>query len=576
MVSRAGWWTALCPCDDTFAWAICEGPGIADCPLVRVLVGVETHLLTLAPSTPRMLAMASGGGRFGLVGQAQDGGLVYFDGIVWDHYLQCASHPAVWWSGSQFVFYAPLNDGTHYVKIAGGTVSTPIPNEIGLTSGGIAYVNDDGTPVWAQTVRTRTVRGTTLSVTCERHGLVVGQLEGFVGGIAIDAGDPFVALAAPGMEPQLAFSGGTWACASWTQAGQACYNELPPFPAVPPAPPLVIPTFAFTHPVVVIPFKDPAGDTPAPMEVVVNQTGQIANRPYIASADSLLDRPGLEGIYTEAGDVSVDMNVARDLHTRLVVCHDHPTPFPIPGGLHPYDQLWLECYPVVGEAIDTSRVRWQSNLDDLLTRWSGDIGIVPAFYCQGGAPPHETWEVSDMLNCLHSLSALVNTSPRVKVIAPFAYQRANGIIAHPELRAALMNLLNAARDAGLAPFVPVETPAPIPTPIPTPTPAPPTEEPPMASQLAFCLTPLHSFSEPLVFDQVVNVESHPDGDGLSALKFPDGYASWSGVGWDVHKNSAGQWERFKLNGATMTAYREGFGLPTSVNVFACQPIVVKD
>lgn len=562
MESRAGYWTDAFPMGDSIGWVRVVGPNV-----ILAVDTVDTMTLT-PPSVPRYIKGASDGrGGMCLAGQAQEGGLVYYQDAKW-HWggIECGTAPGVWWSGSEFVIYAPKDNGVEYVKVIGGVASAAILNEVGLTSEGINQIATDGTPIWAMTTHVRTIRGTTMTVTCEANGVVVGQLGGIVGGIGVETGDPFMALNAGGMSPRVAFAGGKWACASWTSSNLSCYNVFPPEEALPVAPPTEIPTFAFTHPATVAIFKDPNGDTPAPLEVVVNSTGQRAHRDYFAAGDSLPGTAGLVGIYSQAADIPSDLALATAHATRLAVCYDGPGSFVIPSNLRAYDQLWLELYPVVGEPIDASRARWHTNLIDLLARWPGDIGVVPAFYCQGGAPSDETWPVEYILDCLASLSGLVNISPRVKTIAPFAYERANGITAHKELQETLLNLLDAATQAGLASFLPVSHPNPDPQP-PNPTPEDPT---PMPNQLAFALTPLHTFSEPLTFDQVVDVETHSDGDGLSALKYPDGYASWSGSGWDPHKASAGAWERFKVGSGTMTAYRDGV-----VTVFACVPVVVK-
>lgn len=87
------------------------------------------------------------------------------------------------------------------------------------------------------------------------------------------------------------------------------------------------------------------------------------------------------------------------------------------------------------------------------------------------------------------------------------------------------------------------------------------------AQLAFCLTPLKTFTEPMTFDQCVTVEPHPDKNGLVALKYADGlYASWRDR-WDQHKITAGADERFLISGNLLSAYRAG-GTPL-VAVFGC-------
>ncbi len=92
--------------------------------------------------------------------------------------------------------------------------------------------------------------------------------------------------------------------------------------------------------------------------------------------------------------------------------------------------------------------------------------------------------------------------------------------------------------------------------------------------IAFDLEKL-GFNQVPQFNQVVKVVPHPDGHGLSALQYPDGgYASY-GSNWDVHKPSAGAWERFVVPASgqgAITAYRDG-GVTSA---FPCVPVVVLD
>jgi len=226
----------------------------------------------------------------------------------------------------------------------------------------------------------------------------------------------------------------------------------------------LIPTFTFNHPVMIAPFKDPDGTSGATHEIVVNRTGQSVNRPHFAAADSLYGQRGeLCGIYSEKVDPISDLQLASMLQTRLMVCHDSITPWTLPKGLRAWDIPTLEFYLDPSESFEQSLTRWRRSLADLITTWAGDIGVIPMFYCQGGAPPNEVWTVDEVLKAIAPLSDLVNMSPRIKVIAPFSYQRANGIVAHPELQHAWANLREAGRLARVARLLPIAPKPPVPT-----------------------------------------------------------------------------------------------------------------
>src|SRR5512132_2591066 len=112
-----------------------------------------------------------------------------------------------------------------------------------------------------------------------------------------------------------------------------------------------------------------------------------------------------------------------------------------------------------------SRARWFRQSQQLGAQWPYDYGVVPMFYDQ------YRWTIAEMLEGLRPLSAVVNLSPHCKVIAPFSYNRLNGIIAYPELQAALTALLKAS--AGVVPLIPVGTTVEDPSPPPPPPPPPP-------------------------------------------------------------------------------------------------------
>lgn len=228
-------------------------------------------------------------------------------------------------------------------------------------------------------------------------------------------------------------------------------------PRVPLTSTVTIPTFHFTHPVIVAPFKDPNADTVAPWEVVVNQFPQSSTRPAIVAGDSLLARKGpIEGIYSEAADPTQDIALAVKSNTRLVLGHDNVSAWTLPTTLRIYDIPALELYLQTSETITQSVVRWQSQIQLLLTHWSGSIGVIPMFYCAGGAPPAETFTVAQVCDGLSHLSDIVNLSPRIQLILPFEYLRANGIAAHWELQQAFRNLMSEQARVGLAQLPPIQ------------------------------------------------------------------------------------------------------------------------
>jgi hypothetical protein len=203
--------------------------------------------------------------------------------------------------------------------------------------------------------------------------------------------------------------------------------------------PLQQPTFQFSHPVLVRPFK-----------------AEGSGQPDLFTLGSYWESPDLPEPLPEG---------------RLLLGHDSMADWSIPAGLRPFDLLLIECYRTPQETLEQSVARWNHQLTVLLTEWSGDCGLISQWYGQGGAPPNELWTVQEILDGLESLDILVNRSPRIKVIAPFAWDRANGIVAHPELQTAFGNLCAAAALAGEATLIPVPGPTP---PDPPDPPIPPT------------------------------------------------------------------------------------------------------
>lgn len=201
-------------------------------------------------------------------------------------------------------------------------------------------------------------------------------------------------------------------------------------------------TFAFTHPVLVAPFKSGGSGAPDIFSV---------------------------GVFDESG------NPTFPTGDRLLLGHDALSDWTLPAGLRPWDILFLEYYRDPSETLRESVERWERQTRALLPQWPGDVGVIPMFYDQF------RWTMAEVLDGLRHLSELVNLSPRLKVIAPFAFNRSNGIIAHPELTAAFAALMEASTVAGLPTLLTIGAPAapapPKPAPQPAPAPRPPSPKP---------------------------------------------------------------------------------------------------
>lgn len=198
------------------------------------------------------------------------------------------------------------------------------------------------------------------------------------------------------------------------------------------APPVTIANFKFTHPVLVRPFKAEGSGVPDLFTLGTYKEGGLPN-------------PMPEG--------------------RLLLGHDSGEDWVLPQGLRPYDIPLIEYYRDPKETLGQSIARWDRQTNQLLAQWRWDCGVIPMFYTQF------RWTMQQIMDGLSALDSLVNKSGRLKVIAPFAYNRANGIRSFPELEAAFSNLVMAGQNAGEAPLLPVLVPKPEP-----PDPEPPKPE----------------------------------------------------------------------------------------------------
>lgn len=172
--------------------------------------------------------------------------------------------------------------------------------------------------------------------------------------------------------------------------------------------PLTLPTFTFTHPVIVAPFA-----------------AQGSGLPELSSLQA-------DGRHFEIHDGTDDW-----------------TP---PASLRPFDAVLLEQYRVPEETLDQSVARWTRQMSTLLTQWAGDCGAIGMWYDQ------LRWTEQQILDGLAHCSAIVNLSPRIKIVAPFAYNRANGIIKYPSLQTSLDRLVAERDRVGLAHLTPIPPP----------------------------------------------------------------------------------------------------------------------
>jgi hypothetical protein len=217
----------------------------------------------------------------------------------------------------------------------------------------------------------------------------------------------------------------------WPAGAPTTFPFIPLEEINPPAP-TPIPTFAFSHPISVYPYKA-AG----------------SGRPDLFTL----------GTYTEAPAPPSPLPP----YDRILLAHDGESDWTIPAGaLRSFDLCLWELYRVKGETLAATFARWDRQARRNLEQWPRDCGVVPMFYTQF------QWTIGEVLEALEGLDAIANLSPRIKVVAPFAYDRANGIVAFAELRQAFDNLVAAAAAAGAATLTPVPSP-----PIDPPKPVPP-------------------------------------------------------------------------------------------------------
>ena len=289
------------------------------------------------------------------------------------------------------------------------------------------------------------------------------------------------------LPPQVASASATSARFALSGNAAPLLTDADLTPYVPPSPPP--PSFGpFLFPLSIAPFKDVTTPTAADSEIVVDQTPQTTTRPCWVATDSVaVARGPIVGYFTS------DWTYVPPATVRVAWCQDNAAPVVLPPHARPWDSMWLECYLVTGDTPASAVARWTATLDALLAAWPGDVGIVAMFYLQGGAPPW-TWTVAQVEAVMPALTPLANRSPHVKVIAPFAHDRVNGMTGVPPLLIDCATLVTASGTAR-----PTFTPIPIP-------------EVPML--IGYSRTPYAESTTP-VLDQVATVVPAGVGAGLS-------------------------------------------------------------
>ena len=219
---------------------------------------------------------------------------------------------------------------------------------------GLSRIADDGT-VW--------------TIDEDRLALAGATVPSFAGPLAVGEGPSGGAVwrhargargvlwsSLDGFTPKCAADGDTLAI---TTAGSGSVRlfcgTLDQLIAASPIPPPAPVAFAFTHPVLVAPFKAEGSGAPDLFSL---------------------------GLYTEDADPHDDLLDAAGRGERLFLGHDAPSDWTLPVGLRPWDIPLLECYRVPQETLPASVARWTRQLQQLVAQWPGVVGVIPMWYTQ--------------------------------------------------------------------------------------------------------------------------------------------------------------------------------------------------
>ncbi len=266
----------------------------------------------------------------------------------------------------------------------------------------------------------------------------------------------------------------------------ATLDELRALPIIE-EPSLIYPTIdTFMHPVSIAPFKDPYGTSGADSEVVIDGAAQSVKRPAWVGFDidggtGAIQRAykagTLLGIFaSDTGPRGIDAArpLADKLGTRIAWLHDGRDAGHIPSALHAWDQVWIEQYRYLDETLNDAIGRWIYAEQAALMSPCTDLGIVPMYY--------GVLSDQDTVDAIAAGLQVVNTNPRWRVIAPFEYERSNGITGRPAIREMYSRTL-AASTMGVPKWAPMPKPPKPPDP-----PKPPIDPPvdaPVTSTLFF-------------------------------------------------------------------------------------------
>lgn len=244
------------------------------------------------------------------------------------------------------------------------------------------------------------------------------------------------------------------------------------------------------------------------------------------------------GVYTE----SEHMPASVPPDKRMLLAHDGPTDYVLPAGMRKFDIPLIEYYRIPEETITQSATRWKRQTLKLLQDWPNDIGVISMFYTQN------RWSITEVLEGISYLSRLVNLSPRIKLVAPFAYNRANGITASPELMDAFHSLQRATPGTPVLELIVPPTPEP-PDPEP-PDPEPPQPTPPQEDDMIAYSAPVPGFNPGDLVDNGNGTVSVKKTNGKFLCITPDGHV-------EERDTPGGAWESFRKGKASLIAERDG-------------------
>jgi len=197
------------------------------------------------------------------------------------------------------------------------------------------------------------------------------------------------------------------------------------------------PVVPFARRFYLAPFKDLRGVSGSNSEVVIDGAAQQAVRPCWVGQDldggwTSVDRANslgrLIGICAESrGDLSGYAHVrakADQLKTRVAWWKDGPDPLAPPSDLHDWDELWAEWYVFKehGETLAIALDRWKRELDLALASKCQNLAGIPQYFTRGIFSDQETVDIIGA-----ALDFFRNATPRLVILAPFEYDRANGI-----------------------------------------------------------------------------------------------------------------------------------------------------